>query len=194
MAVGNRYNRLHDRCIPVSGNVGRYWWLFLVRGLVAIALGVFALIYPGAALAGAVLLIGAFLLVDGIVAVAKAIQILRSDARWWVLLLEGIVGIAAGVVIFMWPGISLLSLAYVVGYWAIISGAFAIASAVRLRTHVPNEWLYMLFAVISIVFGIFVLMSPSIGLVYVALMISFYGFFSGVTMIALAFKAKSLAT
>jgi uncharacterized membrane protein HdeD (DUF308 family) len=180
--------------MPVSGLVGRYWWLFLIRGLVALALGVFALMYPGAALAGAVLLIGAFLFVDGIVALAKAVQIMRSDAHWWVLLLEGIAGIAAGIVIFMWPGISLLSLAYVIGYWAIISGAFAIGSAVRLRTHVPGEWLYLLFAVISIVFGIFVLAAPAIGLVYIALMISFYGFVSGVTMIALAFSARRRAT
>jgi len=174
----------------VSTNVRRYWWLFLIRGLLGLALGVVALPYPGATLAGAVILIGAYLFVDGIVAVAKAIQILRSDKHWWVLLLEGILGIAAGVVIFFWPGISLLSLALLVGYWAIISGVFSIASAFRLRTHVPGEWLYMLFAVVSIVFGILVIAAPAIGLVYIALMIAIYGFVIGVTMIALAFQAR----
>src|ERR1700722_3901813 len=92
----------------VAGGLRRYWWLFLIRGLFGLALGVFALRFPGATLAVTVILIGAYLIVDGIVAVAKAVQVLRSDAHWWVLLLEGILSIAVGLAIFMWPGLSVL--------------------------------------------------------------------------------------
>jgi uncharacterized membrane protein HdeD (DUF308 family) len=176
----------------VAGNVRRYWWLFLVRGLLGLALGVFALMFPGATLAVVVLLIGAYLIVDGIIAIAKALQILRTDPHWWVLLLEGILGLVVGLAIFMWPGLSILSLAYLVGYWAIISGIVTIAGAVRLRTHISGEWLYLLFGVVSVVFGCYVLFAPATGLVYIVLATSIYGFVMGVTMIALAFKARSL--
>jgi uncharacterized membrane protein HdeD (DUF308 family) len=176
----------------VAGGLRRYWWLFLIRGLFGLALGVFALVFPGATLAVTVILIGAYLIVDGIVAVAKAVQVLRSDAHWWVLLLEGILSIAVGLAIFMWPGLSALTLALLVGYWAIISGVLAIVTAFRLRLHVANEWLYLLFGIVSVVFGGVVIFAPATGLVYIVLMISIYGFVIGFTMIALAFRARSL--
>jgi uncharacterized membrane protein HdeD (DUF308 family) len=169
-----------------------YWWLFLIRGLFGLALGVFALVYPGATLAVAVLLIGAYLIVDGVVAIWKAFSVLRSDAHWWVLLLEGILGVVVGLAIFAWPSLSALTLAYLVGYWAIITGVLAIVTAFRVRAHVPGEWLYVLFGVVSVVFGFVVLLAPATGLVYIVLMIAIYGFVIGATMIALAFRARSL--
>ena len=176
----------------VSGEIRRYWWLFLIRGLLGIALGFFALSYPGATLAVVVLLIGAYLLVDGVIAVAKSLQVLRSDPHWWTLLLEGILGIVVGLAIFAWPGLSVLTLAYLVGYWAIVSGAFTLATAMRLRTHVKGEWLYMLFGAVSVIFGVYVLFAPATGVVYIVLATAVYGFVMGVTMIALALRARSL--
>jgi uncharacterized membrane protein HdeD (DUF308 family) len=176
----------------VGADIHKFWWLFLIRGLFGLALGVYALLFPGATLAVVVILIGAYLIVDGIVAVAKAVQILRTDKHWWALLLEGIIGIAAGIAIFAWPGLSVLTLAFLVGYWAIISGVLGIVSALRLRTHVRGEWLYLLFGVISVIFGIFVLLAPATGLIYIVWMISIYGFVMGVTMIGLAIRAQRL--
>jgi uncharacterized membrane protein HdeD (DUF308 family) len=176
----------------VAGNARRYWWLFLIRGLLGLALGVWALLFPGATLAAVVLLLGAFLIVDGIIACVKAFQIMRSDASWGILLLEGILGLAVGIAIYVWPGISILSLAYLVGYWAIFSGVVTIIGAARLRTHVRGEWLYAIFGVISLLFGLFVLVAPTAGLAYIVFMIAFYGFFTGITLIVLAFRARRL--
>jgi uncharacterized membrane protein HdeD (DUF308 family) len=149
-------------------------------------------VFPGATLAVAVIFIGAYLVVDGVVTVAKAIQVFRSDARWWLLLLEGILSIAVGLAIFVWPGLSILSLAYLVGYWAIISGVLAIMTAVRLRRHISGEWFYLLFGIVSVIFGGFVLFAPAAGLVYIVLMISIYGFVAGAVLIALAIRAHNL--
>jgi uncharacterized membrane protein HdeD (DUF308 family) len=173
----------------VTAGMRRYWWLFLIRGLIALGLGVFAIAFPAATLAAVIFVIGAYLLIDGAVAIVKALQVLRSDPHWWVLLLEGIAGVVAGAIIFLLPGISLVSLALLVGYWAIISGAFAIVAALRMRTHVPGEWL---FAVVSIVFGVVVLRSPATGLAYILIMVCIYAFVSGVTLIGLAFRVRSL--
>ncbi|MGP0090445.1 MAG: DUF308 domain-containing protein [Xanthobacteraceae bacterium] len=78
----------------LAGELHRHWWLFLIRGLLGLGLGVIALVYPGATLAAVVILIGAYLIFDGIIAIAKAIQILRTDSQWWVLLLEVVLGAA----------------------------------------------------------------------------------------------------
>jgi uncharacterized membrane protein HdeD (DUF308 family) len=176
----------------VAANARRYWWLFLIRGLLGLALGVWALLYPGATLAAVVLLLGAFLIVDGIIAIVKAFQIMRSNGQWGILLLEGILGLAVGIAIFVWPGISIVTLAYLVGYWAIFSGIVSIVAAVRFREHIRGEWLYAIFGVISILFGLFVLVYPSAGLAYIIFMIAFYGFFTGITLIVLAFRARRL--
>jgi len=169
----------------------KYWWLFLIRGLLGIALGVFALVFPAATLWAFLLLIGAYLLVDGIATIAKAIQILRSDRHWWVLLLEGILGVVVGLLIFALPGISLVTLALLVGYWAFLSGVLALVTAFRLRQHVKGEWLYLVFAVVSILFGLYVIVVPAVGLIYITLMISIYGFVAGITLIGLAFRARN---
>lgn len=175
----------------VASSLHRYWWLFLIRGLFAIALGVFAIVFPAATLAVLVILIGAYLFVDGVVAIVKAFRIMRSDAHWWVVLLEGVLGVVVGLVIFAWPGLSLLSLAYLVGYWAIFSGVSAIAASFRLRTHVAGAWLYTVFGAVSVIFGLFVIAAPTAGLTYIVLMVSIYGFVAGVTMIALALRART---
>ena len=176
----------------VARDLHRYWWLFLIRGLFAIALGVCAVVLPGATLAVLVLFIGAYLLVDGLVAIVKAFRVIRSDRHWWVLLLEGVLGVLAGILIFAWPGLSLLTLAYLVGYWAIFSGVSALFTSMRLRTHVPNEWLYTVFAVVSIIFGLFVVAAPGAGLAYIVIMVSVYGFVAGIALIALALRARSM--
>jgi uncharacterized membrane protein HdeD (DUF308 family) len=169
----------------------KYWWLFLIRGLLGIALGVFALVFPAATLWAFLLLVGAYLLIDGIATIAKAIQILRSDRHWWVLLLEGILGVVVGLLIFALPGISLVTLALLVGYWAILTGVLALVTAFRLRQHVKGEWLYLVFAVVSILFGLYVIVVPAAGLIYITLMISIYGFVAGITLIGLAFRARN---
>jgi uncharacterized membrane protein HdeD (DUF308 family) len=181
-----------DPTLAVAANARRYWWLFLIRGLFGLALGVYALLFPGATLAVALLLIGAYLIVDGVIACAKAIQIRQSDPHWWIVLLEGLLGIVVGLAIFTWPALSVLSLAYLVGYWAILSGIASIVAALRLRSHMSNEWLYLFFGAISVLFGLFVLFAPAAGLVYIVLSICIYGFIMGFTMLALAFKARSL--
>ena len=178
------------RALPLS--LHKNWWLFAFRGVLGLALGIFALLYPGATLGAIVILLGAYLIIDGIIAVVKAFQVFRTDSQWWLLLLEGVLGIAVGLAIFLFPGITVLTLAYLVGYWAIISGILAIATAIRLRAHVGGDLLYILFGIVSLVFGCFVLFAPRAGLVYIVLMTSIYGFVMGISMLALAFKLRSL--
>src|SRR2546423_15693767 len=113
--------------------LARYWWALVLRGLFAILFGVLAFAWPGITLEVLVLFWGAFALVDGAFAIAAAISGHGRAGPWWALLLEGLVGIAAGVVTFLWPGITALALVFVIGAWAVVTGGFEIAAAIRLR-------------------------------------------------------------
>jgi uncharacterized membrane protein HdeD (DUF308 family) len=181
---------------PVTGTtlapaVRRGWWLFLVRGLLALAVGLIAIFDPGATLAALILLLGAFFIVDGVFAVIKAFGVMRSDRSWWLLLLSGVVSVIAGFVVFAWPGLTALTLAYLVGFWAIVTGIFEIMVAISLRRVIRGEWLYVLFGAISIVFGIYVAFVPGLGLAYLTLLIAIYGFVAGFSLIAAAFRLRS---
>jgi len=173
--------------------VRRGWWLFLVRGLLALAIGVIAIFDPGATLAALILLLGAFFIVDGVFAVIKAFGVMRSDRSWWLLLLSGIFSIVAGFIVFAWPGLSALTLGYLVGFWAIVTGIFEVMVAISLRRVIRGEWLYVLFGVISIVFGLYVAVVPGLGLAYLTLLIGLYGFIAGFSLIGAALRLRSAA-
>jgi uncharacterized membrane protein HdeD (DUF308 family) len=173
--------------------VRRGWWLFLVRGLLALAVGLIALFDPGATLAALILLLGAYFIVDGVFALIKAFGVMRSDRSWWLLLLSGVVSIIAGFVVFAWPGLTALTLGYLVGFWAIVTGIFEIMVAISLRRVIRGEWLYVLFGAISIVFGIYVAFVPGLGLVYLTLMVAIYGFVAGFSLIAAALRLRSVS-
>src|SRR5947209_1896313 len=106
-----------------------YWWLMGIRGLLAVLFGLAAIVWPGLTLLALVYLFGAYALVDGVVAVIVSIQERRNFRQWWVLLLGGLAGIAAGVIAFVWPGITALTLLYLIAAWAIVTGIFEVATA-----------------------------------------------------------------
>ncbi len=174
--------------------VQRGWWMFLVRGLLALAVGLIAIFDPGATLAALILLLGAFFIVDGFFAAGKAFAVMRSDRSWWVLLLSGLIGIVAGIAVFAWPGLTALTLGLLVGFWAIVTGVFELAVAISLRRAIRGEWLYVLFGVISIAFGVYVVFIPALGLAYLTVLIAIYGFVAGFSLIAAAVRLRGSAS
>jgi uncharacterized membrane protein HdeD (DUF308 family) len=171
--------------------LARNWWALALRGLCAIAFGVLAFIWPGITLGALVLLFGAYALVDGILSIASAIfKSEVSGMPWWALVLVGLMGIAAGVVTFAWPGITALVLLYLIAAWAIVSGIFEIIAAVRLRTEIENEWWLALTGIISVIFGLMLMARPGAGAIAVVWLIGSYAIILGIFLLALAFKLK----
>jgi len=171
---------------------GMHWWALALRGIVAILFAILAFIVPGVTLAAIVLLFGAYALVDGIVAIVSAIRAAHGHRPWGAFLLEGVVGIVAGLITLFVPAITLAFLIYVVGAWAIITGVLEIAAAVRLRKHVPGEWLLVLTGVVSVVFGVIVFFAPLVGAYAIAVWLGVYAFMFGILMLSLAFRLRSL--
>lgn len=172
--------------------VSSHWWLFLIRGLLALSLGIAMPLFPGAAIFTLAILFGAYAFVDGIVAIAAAIRMNHAGANWIWMLLEGILGILVGVVTYVYPGITVLWLVYLFAAWAILSGIFAIASAFRLRVAIANEILMILVGAISIVAGIVIFAAPLYGVFALVWTISIYAILAGIFLIGLAFKLRGL--
>lgn len=168
------------------------WWVFLLRGLVAIAFGVCALAWPGATLVTLVLFYGAFALIDGVFAVISALRGSGSGSRWW-LALVGLLGIVAGLVTYFAPGLTALALLMVIGVWALVYGIFEIIGAIRLRKEIDNEWLLLIHGALAALFGIMVLVRPGAGALALIWLIAMFAILSGVLLIAFAFRIKKHA-
>src|ERR1700730_10813917 len=169
-----------------------HWWLFLIRGLLALIFGIAVLAFPIAGLWTIAILFAAYAFVDGIFALVAATRMAHAGGRWGWLLLEGVVGIVAGICAAVWPGLAVLTLAILLGAWAIVTGVLAIASALTARLHVPGEWLWPISGIVSVIFGIAVLWSPTFGLFALVWMVSFYAIVAGVLLIGLAFRLRGI--
>ena len=133
--------------------LAKNWWLLLLRGIAAIIFGVLAFAWPGLTLLTLILFYGAFALVDGVLAIIAAITGGAPAPRWW-LAIVGLLGIAAGLLTFLMPGLSALVLLFFIAGWAIATGVLQIIGAIQLRKEIDNEWLLILGGVISVLFGI----------------------------------------
>jgi uncharacterized membrane protein HdeD (DUF308 family) len=168
--------------------LARNWWAVALRGLFAVLFGVMALVWPGITLEVLVWLYGAYALADGIFAVIAA---LSGAGETWLLLLEGVVGIAAGVVTFLWPGITALILLFLIAGWAIVTGIFEIMAALRLRRTIRGEFWLVLSGILSVLFGLFLAIWPGEGALAVVWVIGLYAILFGVTLLALGFRLRS---
>jgi uncharacterized membrane protein HdeD (DUF308 family) len=169
----------------------RYWWVLALRGLIAIIFGIAALVWPGLTILVLVAIFGAYALVDGIIAVIISLQERNSLRRWWVLLLEGIVGILIGIATFLWPGVTALVLLTLIAVWAIITGIFEIAEAFSGHGTVGQEWAIGIAGILSILLGILLIARPGAGLLTIALLIGIYAIIFGIMLIIRAFQFRS---
>jgi uncharacterized membrane protein HdeD (DUF308 family) len=171
--------------------LAKNWWSLVVRGLVAILLGILTLAWPGITVGALVILFGAYALIDGILNIAGAWRASKAHERWGVLVIEGVVGIIAALVTFAWPAITAIVLVYVIAAWAIVTGIFEIAAAIKLRKHISGEWLLALAGVASIVFGVLLMSAPLVGALVIAIWIGVYELIFGGMLVGLGLRLRS---
>jgi uncharacterized membrane protein HdeD (DUF308 family) len=168
-----------------------HWWALAIRGGIAILFGLAALLRPGIALEALILLFGAYALVDGVFAIVGVFGGTRGGTPRWLLLIEGIAGILAGLIAFVLPGLTALLLLYLVAAWAIFTGIFEIATALRLRREIRGEWALIIGGALSVLFGvILVVVSPFAGLLSLIWLIGIYAIAFGILMLVTAFSVR----
>jgi uncharacterized membrane protein HdeD (DUF308 family) len=176
----------------MAADLARNWWVLALRGVVGILIGIGAFVSPGATLAALVLVFGAYVFVDGIFAVVAGIAMRRQLSLWWLVVLEGLAGIILGVLTFRSSDTTAFVLLSFIAAWSIITGVFEIATAVRIRRVIENEWLMILSGIVSIAFGILLILQPGAGALSIVWLIGFYALLFGILTLILSFRLRGL--
>jgi uncharacterized membrane protein HdeD (DUF308 family) len=172
--------------------IARNWWVVMFRGACAVIFGVMTIAWPAATLWVLIMLFGAYAIVDAMIALAMGFRGKMDGRIWWGMVFVGLLGLAAGVTTFAWPGLTALALLIVISTWAILRGILEIAAAITLRKVIDDEWVLALSGLLSLAFGILMLLHPGAGALAVLLLIGATMIGGGIMAIALALRLRRM--
>jgi uncharacterized membrane protein HdeD (DUF308 family) len=172
--------------------LGRMWWAMALRGALAVIFGVLAFLWPGLFWLAVVITFAVFAFTDGIFAIVAAVRGDQRAGRRWLLVLDGIVGLAAGALAILWPNITELVLLWMIAAWSIVGGALTITAAIAFRKEIRGEWALGLSGVLSIILGVGLVLLPGPGLVAVAWWVGANAIVLGVVQMALGFRLRRI--
>lgn len=173
----------------MSNLLAQNWWAIALRGVFAIIFGIIALVMPGAALLAFVLLFAAYMLVDGVLAIIAGVRAAQRHERWGWLIFEGILDLIAGGIAVIWPAITIVAFVFLMGAWAIVTGALLFGGSFRLN--IPHgRWLIALAGAVSLIWGFLLIIWPLIGAVALTWWIAAYALFFGVALLVLGFRLR----
>lgn len=178
---------------PGLRGVAKNWWVLLIRGIAALAFGILAFVLPGITLLTLVTLYAIYALVDGVLSLVAAYQHRPGSGPTWWLVFSGVLGIAAGLVTLLWPGVTALLLILFIGAWSLVRGVVEIVGAIQLRKEIDNEWMLILSGAISVLFGAAVMIAPGAGALALVWLIGIYAVLFGILMIALSLRLKKMS-
>lgn len=178
--------------VNIQEHLSAEWAWFLVRGLLAVAFGVIAFIWPFATIYVLAVFWGAFVFVDGLFAIVSGWRLHKKGVRWWPYLIFGLVGMLAGLFAFFWPGITAMILVYLIAFWAIAGGLALVWAAIYLRREMKGEWVLALSGVVSVIFGGLIVFAPGAGMVATAWIIGAYAIFFGAFAVTLGLRLRPL--
>jgi uncharacterized membrane protein HdeD (DUF308 family) len=165
------------------------WWAIALRGVVGILIGIVAFFLPGPTLVALVWLFGAYAILDGLFSLATVWR--RGRTRpWWAMVFEGLLGLGAGTISFVWPGITAMALVYLIAAWAFVTGILEIVAAIRLRREIEGEWLLALTGVLSLILAVLFAMAPDAGAVALIWLWGAYAAAFGVLLVWLGFRLR----
>jgi uncharacterized membrane protein HdeD (DUF308 family) len=172
----------------ITGN----WWAPVCSGLLAIVVGVIALMWPAKTFEALVLLFGVFAFVGGSIWLSFGLLAASARERWWPFVVNGVVGIALGLLTFTETQAMTTALVSLVGAWAVLTGVLEVVASIRFRQVIADEFLLGLSGVLSLVFGVVILAQPNIGAVTFALLFGAYAVLVGLAQVWLGLRLRSL--
>src|SRR5262245_59380464 len=172
----------------ITGN----WWAPAASGVLAIVIGLAAFAWPGKTFEALVLLFGVYVFVRGSIWLSFGLLAATARERWWPFVVNGVIGLAFGVLTFAEPQAMAVALVSVLGAWAVLTGVLEIIAAVRMRRVIRNELLLIVGGALSIVFGVAVLAQPNIAAVSFAIVFGAYAVVVGIAQLWLGLRLRSL--
>lgn len=177
-----------------AGMARKYWWIMLIRGVLAISLGVMMLAWPKATVHVAIFVFGLYFLLDGIASLVMGFMSGRAGEKWGWLVFVGLLDIAAGIVAFVWPHATALVLLYVIAFWSILVGAMAVFGSFSLKSAGARGWGWVLFGgIVSLIFGIILLVAPGNGILGLIWLVALWAILFGILLILNSFIVRSVS-
>ncbi len=168
----------------------RNWWIYVVRGVLALTFGMYAWFMPGIAMKFLLMIFGIFVLMEGIFAIVGSIAGRKYSDVWWLILFEGIAGLILGLLILTRPGFVATVIVIFIAFWAIWGGVFRIIAAIRLRKELDSEWLLAFGGAVSILFGLMLFKHTGAGILAISWLIAFFASMFGVFLITFGIKVR----
>jgi uncharacterized membrane protein HdeD (DUF308 family) len=177
----------------VSAELRRIWWVPVLRGAVVLVLGLFMLARPLETVAALVWVFGAFAVIDGVLVLVQSFADRRHGAFWWELV-GGLVEIALGVVLVLWPQPTVTVLFYFAAFWVVAVGVFAIIASIVLYRAEEVAWYWVLaFGLVNFLFGVVLLENPQTSVTVVVVLIGLFACVSGVLLVVSGLSTRALA-
>ncbi|WP_030159287.1 HdeD family acid-resistance protein [Glycomyces sp. NRRL B-16210] len=170
--------------------LAKNWAWVLLRGVFTIVFGALAVFWPGITILALVILFGAYAIVDGLTAILMGAR--RSSGRGFLIVI-GVLGVIAGLVAMLWPGITAVALLYVIAFWAIIIGLASIVSGFGLTGDAGGRWLFVLSGLAAVVLGVLLLARPGEGAVALVVTIGFFAIVWGLLTVITSVRLRRLA-
>lgn len=170
----------------------KHWWILVLRGVVSLLFAAIAFTNPELAYRTLLLVLGVFLVVDGVTATYLGARMRGYDDDWWAILLEGALGVGLGLIALINPEMTAVGLVLVLAVWFLVTGVFEIATAIKLRKEIDNEWLLGLAGFISIILGALMLINPNAGAISIMWWLGFYAAIFGVLLVGLGMRMRQI--
>lgn len=176
----------------VLAQVASLWWAPLLRGIMLVALGGYALLTPGVTLVAYTTVLAVFAVLDGVIAVVAG-AVGWAESRWWAIA-RGVVGIVAGLFVMAHPAlvgvIAVTLLVALLAVQAIIGGVAEIVAAIRERDAIEGEWWLVLGGVLSVLLGVILLARPVLAGAALIQVLGVFAVIAGVALIVAAFRLR----
>lgn len=187
--------------VPLADLAKGIWWWVLLRGVLAIAFGVIALIAPGAALTAIALVFGVYALVDGVITAVHAVRVRNSFTAWGWLLVQGVLSALAGLAALILPGVAGtlggLVVLWTIVIWNLMHGFAGIRSAAGTGVGQARIW-GILAGVLSVLFGILlgilILVTPGATLLGLVWAVGIYAVIFGLMLVIAAIQVRTAAS
>jgi uncharacterized membrane protein HdeD (DUF308 family) len=171
--------------------LAKHWWSILVRGIVALLFALLAFFATGFTLSLLVIFLGVYLVLDGLFAIIGGLMACCDHKNWWMLLIEGIVSLAAGIFVLLWPEISLVIMLYIVAIWAILTGIFEFIASMTASWAAPGKVFLGTTGVLSIILGVMVVIYPTFSLAAITWLLGIYALVIGVSLIFMGLRLRA---
>ena len=154
----------------------------IIRGIAAVLFGILVVAWPGVSLLALVILFGIYAIFDGVTNIVHYVRRKGRRSVWQIV--GGVISVLAGLAAFLWPGVTALSLALVIGVWAVILGASQIALAFEVKKTDEKWWLWLITGMVTTIFGLFLVILPGPGILGLLGLLASFAILFGILLMA----------